>query len=135
MIYLFNFSYTALAPSTVAPAFYSACLQSPLEGWGLSDTAYFRQSGVTQEKGGGEEHSLNKRQKYTFACWLGTRQVRSATSGIDTTPRPRVDNKSFKKKIHTINPSRAPFFLATKVVSSAHDVIDNGRKIALSTSW
>lgn len=134
MIYLFNFSYTALAPSTVAPAFYSACLQSPLEGWGLSDTAYFRQSGVTQEKGGGEEHSLNKRQKYTFACWLGTRQVRSATSGIDTTPRPRVDNKSLKKNTHDQSIAR-PLYLATKVVSSAHDVIDNGRKIALSTSW
>lgn len=135
MIYLFNFSYTALAPSTVAPAFYSACLQSPLEGWGLSDTAYFRQSGVTQEKGGGEEHSLNKRQKYTFACWLGTRQVRSATSGIDTTSRPRVDNKSFFKKNTHDQSNPRPLFLATKVVSSAHDVIDNGRQFALSTSW
>lgn len=60
MIYLFNFSYTALTPSTVAPAFYSACLQSPLEGWGLSDTTYFRHSGATQEKGGGEEHLQQK---------------------------------------------------------------------------
>lgn len=63
MIYLFNFGYTALTPSTDAPAFYSACLQSPLEGWGLADTTYFRHSGVTQEKGGGEERTLNKRPK------------------------------------------------------------------------
>lgn len=59
-IYLFNFGYTALTPSTVAPAFYSARLQSPLEGWGLSATSYFRHSGGIQEKGGGEERFQQK---------------------------------------------------------------------------
>ena len=45
MKYLFNFGYRAPTPSTVAPAFYSACFQSPLGGWGLSETRYFRHSG------------------------------------------------------------------------------------------
>lgn len=53
-IYLFN------SCSTVAPAFYSARLQSPLEGWGLSATSYFRHGGGIQEKGGGEERAQQK---------------------------------------------------------------------------
>lgn len=89
-------------PSTVAPAFYSACLQSPLEGWGLGDTTYFRHRGGTQEKGGREEERSSSNKRHTnklawrlAATWLLKHKERHILIYLHL-------NQAFKTKMHTM---------------------------------
>lgn len=126
-IYLFNFGYTALTPSTVAPAFYSARLQSPLEGWGLSATSYFRHSGGIQEKGGGEERF---QQKMKAVDQRRAKNIFNVSQSLEWRNYTILICREIKRVLYffysTECSSRktAPF-LVTKVVSSLYDVISN----------